>query len=215
MGMCLLRAHCSVPSRLRRKIRYQSAPRNIYRHIILSEMKEATAALPLVRGLMGHRGCGCTWCGGTCVPAGPILTPVTHGFSGPPCLLLLDVQPSSLLLSFIPSFLLHPSFLLLLQEVTSQPVMGFDPLPPLDSIVSYTRPERYHLHRWCPCWHNRPCSRRVPGTPSAPGQAAHGRSALTSSSMAEEEPWCSWQAELQAGLVRLFPVVVTTGHSQP
>ncbi|XP_010187732.1 PREDICTED: transcription factor 25, partial [Mesitornis unicolor] len=58
----------------RRKMRYQSAPRNIYRHVILSEMKEATAALPL--------------------------------------------------------------------EVTSQPVMGFDPLPPLDSIVSYTRPER-------------------------------------------------------------------------
>ncbi|XP_074957205.1 ribosome quality control complex subunit TCF25 [Phalacrocorax aristotelis] len=58
----------------KRKMRYQSAPRNIYRHIILSEMKEATAALPL--------------------------------------------------------------------EVTSQPVMGFDPLPPLDSITSYTRPER-------------------------------------------------------------------------
>lgn len=38
------------PPLLRRKIRYQSAPRNIYRHIILSEMKEATAALPLVRG---------------------------------------------------------------------------------------------------------------------------------------------------------------------
>ncbi|KFV96847.1 Transcription factor 25, partial [Fulmarus glacialis] len=61
----------------KRKMRYQSAPRNIYRHVILSEMKEATAALPL--------------------------------------------------------------------EVTSQPVMGFDPLPPLDSIISYTRPERY-LH---------------------------------------------------------------------
>ncbi|NXI34068.1 TCF25 factor, partial [Galbula dea] len=58
----------------KRKMRYQSAPRNIYRHIILSEIKEATAALPL--------------------------------------------------------------------EVTSQPVMGFDPLPPLDSIISYTRPER-------------------------------------------------------------------------
>uniref|UniRef100_A0A8D0GQZ5 TCF25 ribosome quality control complex subunit n=1 Tax=Sphenodon punctatus TaxID=8508 RepID=A0A8D0GQZ5_SPHPU len=58
----------------RRKVRYQSAPRNIYRHVILSEMKEATAALPL--------------------------------------------------------------------EVTSQPVLGFDPLPPLDSISSYTRPER-------------------------------------------------------------------------
>ncbi|NWU91270.1 TCF25 factor, partial [Upupa epops] len=61
-------------SEQKRKMRYQSAPRNIYRHIILSEMKEATAALPL--------------------------------------------------------------------EVTSQPVMGFDPLPPLDSIISYTRPER-------------------------------------------------------------------------
>ncbi|XP_030437013.1 transcription factor 25 [Gopherus evgoodei] len=58
----------------RRKVRYQSAPRNISRHVILSELKEATAALPL--------------------------------------------------------------------EVTSQPLMGFDPLPPLDSITSYTRPER-------------------------------------------------------------------------
>uniref|UniRef100_A0A8C4WCM3 Transcription factor 25 n=1 Tax=Gopherus evgoodei TaxID=1825980 RepID=A0A8C4WCM3_9SAUR len=59
----------------KRKVRYQSAPRNISRHVILSELKEATAALPL--------------------------------------------------------------------EVTSQPLMGFDPLPPLDSITSYTRPERY------------------------------------------------------------------------
>ncbi|XP_054856903.1 transcription factor 25 [Eublepharis macularius] len=58
----------------KRKVRYQSAPRNIYRHVILSEIREATAAL---------------------VP-----------------------------------------------EVTSQPIMGFDPLPPPDSIVSYTRPER-------------------------------------------------------------------------
>lgn len=40
-------------SRCRRKTRYQSAPRNIYRHIILSEIKEATAALPLVRGPEG------------------------------------------------------------------------------------------------------------------------------------------------------------------
>lgn len=29
------------------------------------------------------------------------------------------------------------------QEVTSQPVLGFDPLPPPDSITTYTRPERY------------------------------------------------------------------------
>lgn len=60
--------------------------------------------------------------------------------------------------AFIPSFLLHPSFLLPLQEVTSQPVMGFDPLPPLDSVVSYTRPERYHLHCWCLHWHSHLCS---------------------------------------------------------
>ncbi|XP_077165573.1 ribosome quality control complex subunit TCF25 isoform X2 [Paroedura picta] len=58
----------------KRKVRYQSAPRNIYRHVILSEIREATAVLP--------------------------------------------------------------------PEVTSQPIMGFDPLPPLDSILSYTRPER-------------------------------------------------------------------------
>lgn len=58
----------------KRKTRYQSAPRSIHRHVILSEIKEATAMLPL--------------------------------------------------------------------EVTTQPVMGFDPLPPLDSVESYTRPER-------------------------------------------------------------------------
>ncbi|KAG8562988.1 hypothetical protein GDO81_015891 [Engystomops pustulosus] len=33
---------------LRRKTRYQSAPRNIHRHVILSEIKGANAALPLV-----------------------------------------------------------------------------------------------------------------------------------------------------------------------
>ncbi|XP_069822171.1 ribosome quality control complex subunit TCF25 isoform X2 [Dendropsophus ebraccatus] len=59
---------------LRRKTRYQSAPRNIHRHVILSEIKGANSALPL--------------------------------------------------------------------EVTSQPMLSFDPLPPLDSVVSYTRPER-------------------------------------------------------------------------
>uniref|UniRef100_A0A3P9H7C4 Transcription factor 25 (basic helix-loop-helix) n=1 Tax=Oryzias latipes TaxID=8090 RepID=A0A3P9H7C4_ORYLA len=58
----------------KRKQRYQSAPRNIHRHVLLSEIKEATSSLPL--------------------------------------------------------------------EVTTQPVMGFDPLPPLDSVVSYARPER-------------------------------------------------------------------------
>ncbi|XP_070712474.1 ribosome quality control complex subunit TCF25 [Pempheris klunzingeri] len=61
----------------KRKQRYQSAPRNIHRHVLLSEIKEATSSLPL--------------------------------------------------------------------EVTHQPVMGFDPLPPLDSVISYTRPERQHV----------------------------------------------------------------------
>ncbi|XP_054627250.1 transcription factor 25 [Dunckerocampus dactyliophorus] len=61
----------------KRKQRYQSAPRNIHRHVLLSEIKEATSSLPL--------------------------------------------------------------------EVTTQPMMGFDPLPPLDSVVSYTRPERQHV----------------------------------------------------------------------
>ncbi|XP_078400571.1 ribosome quality control complex subunit TCF25 [Cetorhinus maximus] len=58
----------------KRRIRYQNVPRNIYRHIILSEIKEAIATLP--------------------------------------------------------------------PEVTAQPVMGYDPLPPLDGIVTYSRPER-------------------------------------------------------------------------
>ncbi|XP_063332767.1 transcription factor 25 [Pelmatolapia mariae] len=61
----------------KRKQRYQSAPRNIHRHVLLSEIKEATSTLPL--------------------------------------------------------------------EVTTQPVMGFDPLPPLDSVISYTRPERQRV----------------------------------------------------------------------
>ncbi|XP_078066857.1 ribosome quality control complex subunit TCF25 [Mustelus asterias] len=58
----------------KRRIRYQNVPRNIYRHIILSEIKEAIATLP--------------------------------------------------------------------PEITAQPVMGYDPLPPLDGIVTYSRPER-------------------------------------------------------------------------
>lgn len=58
----------------RRKVLYQRAPRNIHRHVILSEIKEAVAALP--------------------------------------------------------------------PDVTTQSVMGFDPLPPPDTIYSYTRPER-------------------------------------------------------------------------
>ncbi|XP_037103560.1 transcription factor 25 [Syngnathus acus] len=61
----------------KRKQRYQSAPRNIHRHVLLSEIKEATSSLPL--------------------------------------------------------------------EVTTQPMMGFDPLPPVDSVISYTRPERQHV----------------------------------------------------------------------
>ncbi|XP_068616879.1 ribosome quality control complex subunit TCF25 [Brachionichthys hirsutus] len=59
----------------KRKQRYQSAPRNIHRHVLLSEIKEAISSLPF--------------------------------------------------------------------EVTSQPLMGFDPLPPLDSVVSYFQPERH------------------------------------------------------------------------
>lgn len=33
----------------RRKVLYQHAPRNIHRHVVLSEIKEAVAALPPVR----------------------------------------------------------------------------------------------------------------------------------------------------------------------
>nr|XP_045362645.1 transcription factor 25 isoform X2 [Camelus bactrianus] len=59
---------------IRRKVLYQCAPRNIHRHVVLSEIKEAVAALP--------------------------------------------------------------------PDVTTQSVLGFDPLPPLDTIYSYVRPER-------------------------------------------------------------------------
>nr|XP_010596086.1 transcription factor 25 isoform X1 [Loxodonta africana] len=58
----------------RRRVLYQRAPRNIHRHVVLSEVKEAVATLP--------------------------------------------------------------------PDVTTQSVMGFDPLPPTDTIYSYVRPER-------------------------------------------------------------------------
>lgn len=132
-------------------MRYQSAPRNIYRHVVLSEMKEATAALPLVRGPPGAH----------CKPQTParsILVPsvfsqllrVAHkglymgrtGCSECPVLSSWSQVCLGVAISGTASPLLSsPS----LQEVTSQPVMGFDPLPPLDSIISYTRPERYLL----------------------------------------------------------------------
>nr|CAG4634995.1 EOG090X0BCY [Alona affinis] len=58
----------------KRKKRYQGTPRNIYRHILLSDIKDATATLP--------------------------------------------------------------------QELANAPVMSFDPLPPVDSVSSYSRPNR-------------------------------------------------------------------------
>lgn len=94
----------------------------------------------------------------------------------PRCLLLLVIQPSPLLSS--PPTTPPPP-----QEVTSQPVMGFDPLPPLDSIVSYTRPERYLRHPLFLRWH----SQHVPSTPSPPGLGACGCLELMSSSILEEE----------------------------
>ena len=36
----------------KRKVRYQGTPRNIYRHIILSDIKDVTAALPQVTKLI-------------------------------------------------------------------------------------------------------------------------------------------------------------------
>ncbi|XP_031513866.1 transcription factor 25-like isoform X1 [Papio anubis] len=71
--LCFIYCALFLPG-LRRKVLYQRAPRNIHRHVILSEIKEAVAALP--------------------------------------------------------------------PDVTTQSVMGFDPLPPSDTIYSYVRPER-------------------------------------------------------------------------
>ncbi|XP_025115412.1 transcription factor 25-like isoform X1 [Pomacea canaliculata] len=58
----------------KRKMRYQGTPRNIYRHFIISEIKDATATLP--------------------------------------------------------------------PELVNTPVLTYDPLPPQDAVVSYTRPQR-------------------------------------------------------------------------
>lgn len=42
----------------RRKVLYQRAPRNIHRHVVLSEIKEAVAALPPVRSGAASGSCG-------------------------------------------------------------------------------------------------------------------------------------------------------------
>lgn len=46
--LCFIYCALFLPG-LRRKVLYQRAPRNIHRHVILSEIKEAVAALPPVR----------------------------------------------------------------------------------------------------------------------------------------------------------------------
>jgi len=220
-------------------MRYQSAPRNIYRHIILSEMKEAMAALPLVRGPDGAqavvplsaawwhsppcRACrrrarlqpqpparnirltskrppwggtrGHVWAGRAGVGAQLRCPPQDYGLSSWSDRLCAWGSAAG-------DAAFTPSFFSLLQEVTSQPVMGFDPLPPLDSIVSYTRPERYLLHPSFLRWH----SRRVPGAPSAPGLGARGCSEPTSSSSI-------WEEE-QPGLWR-SPTAERTGRTGP
>lgn len=53
LALCTMGTSLSVVvySDLRRKVLYQRAPRNIHRHVILSEIKEAVAALPSVRGV--------------------------------------------------------------------------------------------------------------------------------------------------------------------
>lgn len=53
LALCTMGTSLSVVvySGLRRKVLYQRAPRNIHRHVILSEIKEAVAALPSVRGV--------------------------------------------------------------------------------------------------------------------------------------------------------------------
>eukprot|EP00074_Homo_sapiens_P099271 XP_016878543.1 transcription factor 25 isoform X16 [Homo sapiens] len=89
----------------RRKVLYQRAPRNIHRHVILSEIKEAVAALP--------------------------------------------------------------------PDVTTQSVMGFDPLPPSDTIYSYVRPERKgEEERNSVIWGSQLCVCRPRSFPSPPNVQA-------------------------------------------
>ena len=42
---------------LRRKVRYQGTPRNIYRHFIISDIKDATATLPPVSPVTQNMHC--------------------------------------------------------------------------------------------------------------------------------------------------------------
>ena len=53
---------------------------------------------------------------------------------------LIELSCEALLLYVFKFFF---CFLFVRQEMASSPVMSFDPLPPLDSTYSYTRPERY------------------------------------------------------------------------
>uniref|UniRef100_A0A096NH57 Transcription factor 25 n=1 Tax=Papio anubis TaxID=9555 RepID=A0A096NH57_PAPAN len=94
LGSVMGSADCG-PGTLR-KVLYQRAPRNIHRHVILSEIKEAVAALP--------------------------------------------------------------------PDVTTQSVMGFDPLPPSDTIYSYVRPER--RERNSVTWESQLCVCRPRSFPS-------------------------------------------------
>lgn len=75
-GRCGLHSTCCrfIPGP-RRKVLYQRAPRNIHRHVVLSEVKEAVAALPPVR----QRG----WGWELCHMPGP--SPHSQGFEGWSC----------------------------------------------------------------------------------------------------------------------------------
>lgn len=89
----------------KRKMRFQHAPRNIFRHIILSDLKDVTVSLP--------------------------------------------------------------------PELANEPVMTFDPLPPTDSIISYTRPAR-RFRQGNNSWMTEFFRSLMPSyTPPPPGQVAN------------------------------------------
>uniref|UniRef100_A0A8C6D3W3 Transcription factor 25 n=1 Tax=Moschus moschiferus TaxID=68415 RepID=A0A8C6D3W3_MOSMO len=100
----------------RRKVLYQRAPRNIHRHVVLSEIKEAVAALP--------------------------------------------------------------------PDVTTQSVLGFDPLPPLDTIYSYVRPEAQPCQPWK---HHRPLLPLTAAQLHRGGGATGGRGARGSAPPGPEQ----------------------------
>uniref|UniRef100_A0A2K5QBV3 Transcription factor 25 n=1 Tax=Cebus imitator TaxID=2715852 RepID=A0A2K5QBV3_CEBIM len=120
----------------RRKVLYQRAPRNIHRHVILSEIKEAVAALP--------------------------------------------------------------------PDVTTQSVMGFDPLPPADTVYSYVRPERKGGERDSVIWGSQLLACICSPSPTSIGSVSFLTFLYFVFQIKSHQPWKHDRALLSVTVAKLY-----------